>query len=301
TIPGVENFTLAINDSPDSTTIGGITVTEVKTMTITGTGNVLLGTVGGATTDAMTSFDASALVGRLGSSSASVVLDSCASTAIVKTPAASRAWISLAGSTGGVSLTAGNDDDTIIGSTGADTIVSGAGDDNLTGGAGGDSLTGGSGTDDYIYTALTDGGALAAATGYDTITGFVQGTDDVSISTAFEAALVGGNQDGTLDVTSAAQNGISKTANDSDVFILTTTVENQTTLADVITGVGTVITAAADEFILVVNNAAGTQAGVYGVKTIDANAGAALIAGEIYILAIVTTDAALVAADLAIE
>jgi S-layer protein len=197
TIPGVETFTLAISDSPDSTTVAGITATEIKSLTITGSGDVLLGTVGGATTDAMTTFNASAVTGKLGSSTATVVLDSVASSAAVTTPSAARAWISLAGSSGStISLTTGSAADTITGSAQADTIVAGADDDTITGGAGSDLITPGTGVDTVVLDYSLAGAAV------DTITGFVKGSAgdqlDVDLS-ALETAGTSGINAGASD------------------------------------------------------------------------------------------------------
>jgi len=234
TIPGVETFTLAINDSPDSTTIGGITATEIKSLTITGAGDLLLGTVGGATTDAMTTFNASAVTGKLGSSTATVVLDSLASTAAVTTPTASRAWISLAGSSGStITLTTGSGADTITGSAQGDTIIAGADDDTITPGTGDDIVTPGAGIDTIVF----------AATSLDTLT------------------LTSGDTDGT-----AIDDIFNFTA--SAAFIGTTT-EDIFITADAALGSGDVLGAAGDNIVILTGSFFANAAALDAATTTD--------------------------------
>jgi Ca2+-binding RTX toxin-like protein len=87
----------------------------------------------------------------------------------------------------------------IIGNSAANSLDGGAGNDNLNGGAGGDLLTGGLGADRFVITALSES---QIATGIDTITDFVIGTDvfdgptrvdardisKVTVASAFSAA-----------------------------------------------------------------------------------------------------------------
>jgi Ca2+-binding RTX toxin-like protein len=106
-------------------------------------------------------------------------------------------------------ITGGTGNDSITGSTGADSLTGGAGADTITGSAGIDTITGGGGNDDI---ALTGAGADTAAdrvmfsggttlalqttnNGFDTITGFVTGSDLLNV------ALLG---DGTVPSGSAA-------------------------------------------------------------------------------------------------
>ncbi len=109
--------------------------------------------------------------------------------------------------------------------------------------------------------------------------------------------MTGGNQDGTLDVATAAQNGINK-SNDNEIFILTGTTEDDLDdLSDIVTAVGNTNFAANDEFFLVVNNAAGSQAGFYFIDGGGANTNATLTTAEIAFVGLINTDAALVAGD----
>ncbi|RZT11247.1 Hemolysin-type calcium-binding repeat-containing protein [Duganella sp. CF402] len=66
----------------------------------------------------------------------------------------------------------------ITGGLGADKLNGAAGDDTLIGGGGNDALNGGDGADSFVFNSLT---------GIDTITGFVSGTDKISISQAILA------------------------------------------------------------------------------------------------------------------
>ncbi|MDD4505233.1 MAG: DUF4214 domain-containing protein [Sulfurospirillaceae bacterium] len=110
------------------------------------------------------------------------------------TPA--TAAVTLTGSSVADTLTGSAQADTISGGAGADILVGAAGADTITGGAGADTITGGAGADTIVLTettsavdtvkmALADGSAVGVAagtfTGFDTITGFITGTDVVSV------------------------------------------------------------------------------------------------------------------------
>lgn len=201
----------------------------------------------------------------------------------------------------------------VTGSTAANTITSTDNVDSLSGGTGADTITGNDGADVidlgsdsdvdvYRLNAETDGGALAEdeTTNADTVSNFDQGEDNVGISVALENGLTNGDANSTLDVSTFATNGLNKNTNDDDVFILTNTENDLDDLSDIITDIGTVTTTTADDFLVVVNNAAGTQAGIYMVTTGTNNAGATLTPAEIALMGIINTDAALATGDFAI-
>jgi Ca2+-binding RTX toxin-like protein len=99
--------------------------------------------------------------------------------------------------------TGNTDSNVIAGNSAANSLDGGAGNDTLNGGAGGDLLTGGLGTDRFVITALSES---QIATGIDTITDFVIGTDvfdgpngvtaanisKVTVASAFSAASIAG-------------------------------------------------------------------------------------------------------------
>lgn len=110
---------------------------------------------------------------------------------------ASTINVSVTGGVAADTLTGGNGIDTISGGTGADSLVGGAGNDSITGGETADTITGGTGADTIIltesastadkaiYTTVNDGATAGTfTTGYDVITGFISGTDKISITSA---------------------------------------------------------------------------------------------------------------------
>ncbi|MFZ4554679.1 MAG: calcium-binding protein, partial [Burkholderiales bacterium] len=79
--------------------------------------------------------------------------------------------------------------DTITGGNDADSIVGGGGDDIITGGLGADTLTGGTGNDVFVIDPLLGHTGTVSAegqpiVGYDTILGFVTGTDKLKLGFA---------------------------------------------------------------------------------------------------------------------
>ena len=92
----------------------------------------------------------------------------------------------LTGGTGVDTINGGADGDTITAGTGNDVITAGEGTDVVNGGAGADTIDlteTTSAADNVLVVALTDGGAAGTAagtfTGFDVITGFTTGTDDI--------------------------------------------------------------------------------------------------------------------------
>ena len=93
--------------------------------------------------------------------------------------------VELDGGSGDDDLTGGGGGDEISGGGGNDTLDGGGGTDEINGGAGGDMLTGGGGGDTFDYTSASQSQVAWTATGvmygYDTITDFVSGTDDIDL------------------------------------------------------------------------------------------------------------------------
>jgi len=80
----------------------------------------------------------------------------------------------------GVQVTGGTGNDAITGTAYADSIIGGDGNDTLSVGAGADTVSGGNGNDSITLTDAVDSADAVrysfAETGYDTITGFTEGT-----------------------------------------------------------------------------------------------------------------------------
>ena len=98
-----------------------------------------------------------------------------------------------------VNGTAGNDNinastatsgQDIDGKAGNDTIIGSAFDDVITGGLGGDKMNGGAGADTFVIGNLDSGLVIASA---DEITGFVSGSDKLSLGFAGDATAGSGN------------------------------------------------------------------------------------------------------------
>jgi hypothetical protein len=201
----------------------------------------------------------------------------------------------LVGNTAANSLLGTANNDQISGSSGIDTLAGNDGADTIDLGADTDA-------DNYLVAAITDGAALAddESVEADTVNNFVAGTDDIQIAAAIVAALGNTAATNALPVSTNAQNGINKNTTDSDVFVITTAQDDLDDLSDVIATIGTVTTTAGDDFFVVVNNTAGTQSGLYYVEGGGANSAAALTAGEIALVGIINTSAALGVGDVEI-
>jgi Ca2+-binding RTX toxin-like protein len=145
--------------------------------------------------------------------------------------------------------------DTLSGGAGADNLDGAAGADTITGGEGADTITGGTGADIIILTETTsaaddvvigtaDGSAVGVAggtfSGFDVVTGFVSGTDDVDVTingggaadtylTQNAAATVANDLadgehtdvDAVLAFLNDAANGLAGAAGDIDVIAIT--------------------------------------------------------------------------------
>jgi hypothetical protein len=190
-LAGLETLTIsATGDSDnDAATVGNITATTGLTSVIVkdsgftaslAAQDVVLGTVGGNTTDAMTSFDASDLVAGL-----SVTLNSLASSASVVLGDGSD-LLSIVGSDGtNLSITSGDGNDQItLTTTAGHTIETGTGDSTIVFGTGGTNVvTLGAGDNTLNFDAA---GAVNESSG-NTIAGFDTGdllTPDAGTDTA---------------------------------------------------------------------------------------------------------------------
>ena len=203
-LAGLESLTISVTGDSDNevSTVGGISATTgLTSVTVTDSGytaalsaqDIVLGTVGGNTTDSMTTFDASTLVAGL-----SVTLDSLASSASVSLGEGSDA-VSIVGSTGtNLLITSGDGNDTItLTTTAGHTIETGTGDSTIVFGTGGTNVvTLGAGDNLLNFDAAGD---VSESSG-NTIAGFDTGdllrpdadTDTaVNIVNAISSTLVG--------------------------------------------------------------------------------------------------------------
>ena len=115
--------------------------------------------------------------------------------------------LELVGGAGKDNFTGGAGEDELSGGGGVDTLNGGAADDTITGGAAGDMMTGGAGTNTFKIGAADSRlvfDAKGNMSGYDTITDFGTGTDNViSVGKALFDTLRGtiNNNDATINGT----------------------------------------------------------------------------------------------------
>ena len=211
-------------------------------------------------------------------------------------------------------ITSGTGVDTIDGGAGGDTITSGTGNDAITAGEGADFVVAGGGSDTIELTettsaadnvqmaAVTDGSAAGTAagtfSGFDVITGFTSGTDDV----VFDSDVTTGNiQNDTVDTDIVAGTvfvvaGTAATVALSDVDATNYTSVDQIVnfYNDVVTNAGGITTDGANDDILAITFGTGANA-MTAIYSIDDDS-AAVDATEIMLIA--TVDATMVAGDI---
>ena len=92
----------------------------------------------------------------------------------------------ISGGAGNDLLLGAKGNDQLFGQVGNDILKGGGGRDTLVGGAGSDRLTGGGGRDTFLFNAVSDS---AAGRGFDQITDFRSGADQIDISALVGQAL----------------------------------------------------------------------------------------------------------------
>jgi hypothetical protein len=225
------------------------------------------------------------------------------------------------GYTGLLNIVTGTGNDTVTGTANADIVNGGAGTDTINAGAGADQITGGTGADtiDLGADEAADDVFITSNTSTDTITGFDTAEDDADFNNMNVAV------NATVAVATAAQDGDAVFV-DNNAFVfddgtdvhgagtVAASIASYTTLADVALYISTAIdsdlhggadtnTAAGDQAIFVINDLIGNKTYAYhfleGDGVTDVSAGAAVTAGEIALVAIITEEsgAALVAGD----
>ena len=188
--------------------------------------------------------------------------------------------------------------DIIDGAAGADTINGGAGADSITGGAGNDALTGGAGSDTFNFSQT------AAANGSDTVSDFTVGTvasgGDVinglgDIATMAVSNATSGTSITLATATALATEGTSIAVADQTAYFAkvasTSTIDTVAELVTALTDGGeldAVDFAASADALLILSEDNGSTLFVYGV---DNDGTAAIVAGELALLATITSSA----------
>lgn len=292
-------------------TVAAMSATDLTSLTISGAGSFAVGVpVGGAAN--LATVNASGNTGA-------VTVDASTSTANMTMTGSFAGVNALTGGTGSDTITGGTAADVLVGGNGGDLINGGAGadalagglgadvingeigDDTIAGGVGNDSLSGGEGADDFVF--------QAASNGVDTITGFVSGTDDLNVTTnAVLAAVV------DVVVTTAGAGGVVIADNTVAYVTMNGAAANLTT-AGVATLSGADLTAStltnlaaylderfdssatnANDAVLVINWTAGSSTTSYVYEHVEANATAAIEAGELTLIGIVDRGATVLTA-----
>jgi hypothetical protein len=309
-LSGIE--TISIDSDGDN---GGETL-KVKSSFIDGTGYIIKGSAGTADTLDVVMDSASVNLSNLvvDSSSANVTVTNTAVNGIAQTIEGSNGADTLTSvGTGAVTMNGNAGDDVITTAGGNDVINGGAGSDRLVTGAGNDSVTGGEGADHIIagaggdtidltettsaqdavvFAALTDGSAAGQAagtfTGFDVITGFTSGTDDLIFDSAYayNNAVTGDIVNG--NVTVVAGTAATNAANDLTASDVTNVDKVAKFLSD---GAYTTSTATQDDIVAITFD---DFTAVYAVT--DAVVGGAIEAGEIKMIG--TVDETLVSVDI---
>ena len=304
--------TLNINsgsDAAEDLTIATLNASDLTTLTLGGTGDVII-------TNAIAGAANLATVNGAGVTGA-VTVDASNSTADMTLTGSLTGANSLTGGTGADTITGGSIADTLLsggngadiinagsgndadirGGIGADTIDGGIGDDTMAGGADNDTLTGGIGADVFVFDNVN---------GKDTITDFVVGTDTINTqaaigSTALLDAAVGAGvtiaaaQAGNVVLVNnqayyVSMNGAAANLTTGGTATLTTADLTATTLTNVATYLDeqfNAANAADEEAIIVVNWTAGGSTKSYIYDFVDAGGDAAVDAAELTLIGVV--------------
>jgi hypothetical protein len=186
--------------------------------------------------------------------------------------------------------------DVIDAAGGADTINGGAGADNITGGAGNDTMSGGAGSDTFIFTQT------AALNGSDTVSDFAVGTvasgGDVIDTSGFAVTIANATSGTSITLASAtalATEGTSiAVADDEAYFAKVSSTSAVDTVAELVTALANggeldaVDVAASADALIILGEDNGSTLLVYGI---DNDGTAAIVAGEVALLATISSSA----------
>jgi len=165
-----------------------------------------------------------------------------------------------------------NNMEIITGNSGDDSFtVIGSASATLTGGAGSDTfdLSGSSAAQNIRYTSTGDGAAAGTSSGYDTITGFLSGTDNIFIHGTLSSLFDDVSLDGIVAASAVSTNGANLSSN--EVILINSAVGTgnlfQSGFTDVISKIGTITAGTAlatdvqNDAIFVMND--GTDTGIF--------------------------------------
>ncbi|MDO8272459.1 MAG: hypothetical protein Q7U82_11185, partial [Gammaproteobacteria bacterium] len=188
TLAGIETVNIATVDASTASaaTIGTATLVAAAATKVVVTGNNGLNLTNAAGNTAITTFDASGVVGN----STATAVDTAANLGVTFTSANVT-------TTATVTMTGGAGNDTLSGAAAKDTINGGAGADVVSGGLGVDTITVGEGRDIVVVNSTAGTSTDSGTAAFDSVTGFkvsevISTAVDLSSNALFQAATAGG-------------------------------------------------------------------------------------------------------------
>jgi len=171
TIDDEETVTFTSFASTDDTTITNApAAADLKSLTVTGSGDLIAATA--ATSTLIATVDASTSTGA--------VTLNFGSAAVAITANGGAGVFTFTGGAVGDNISGLSANDVLDGGLGADTINGGAGDDAITGGAGADVINVGSGTDTIVLGGATTSATVTSSTSFGTTAGAIATSTSVT-------------------------------------------------------------------------------------------------------------------------
>jgi hypothetical protein len=285
TANGFGTLNITVADGP--ATFGGITMTNLDAVTISGSSNVTTGTIAPAATATVSTMNTSGVLGNFNGTFGFV------ETGATYTGGAGNDTLTFAASSTATATNVGLGDgnNTFVAdldTASVDTITAGSGNDTITGGCGGDTVTLGGGSDEFKMGACTVAEQVADniidfTIGEDTITldeGYIEAADldtgDVDVVNDWASAPVTTGDAFTIEVITA--DGATP-GSAVDMVVISDTLATFGTAADYITAVtatvdivGAGVATAGDNFLIAYED--GSDNTRIGVFADDAGAGA---------------------------
>lgn len=280
-------------------TITTLTADAIKSLTVTGAGNLVvtnaianaasLATINAVAATGTVTLDASTSVVDMTVTGSLAAANTITGGTGADTMLGGDVADSLTGGNGADSITGGGGADSLQGGIGNDTIVGGLGADSITGGTGNDMLTGGDAVDTFVFAGV-------GLNGVDTITDFVTTVDKIDVTTSIVTAAV-------VQTAAAAQAAITTTteyylSTNGAAANLTTggtaTLNVADLTASTLTNLAAYLTerfsegTAADVAVLAINWTAGGNTTTYVYEFVEDATGTAVIASELTLTGIVT-------------
>ena len=182
TATGVETINVAsLGTAATANTANTLTIAgnSVKTVNVSGAEKFTLTQAGAS----ITKYDATNATGNQNTSNVAFATAGATLTGGLGNDA-------LVAGTGNDNIDGGAGNDTITAAAGNDVVAGGAGNDSIVGGTGADSLTGGDGNDTF---AIDQDASDSVVGSTDVVTGFVSGTDKISVTNSAAALKFIGN------------------------------------------------------------------------------------------------------------